>query len=462
MKKILFSILTLGSFSFIFAQGPQIEFECMEHDFNTVNFKSQAIYDFTFTNTGNEPLNIINVQTSCGCVGTNFERKPIMPGHTGKISVEYRNTDRPGDFKKYVTVLSNAKNSSELRLRIKGIVMENNYKIYQENGLWGCKNTEGKIVIPFEYEHLADYYEIGLLASKNNKQGIIDKNNNIIIPFEYDMIRIFKNENFMLAKKDGKWGVVSIPHTCIVPFEYDALEWTNNNHNELLAVKNGKHGIIDKHNTVIVPFEYEDLKNEYSIFIAKKNGKWGIISNDYKILSPFEYDEINYENSMIIAKKNGKWGMINKDIKTIIPFEYNILQHINALNLIYVQKNNKCGIIDTNNKIIIPIEYEDFRISLINKESFGAKKNGSWGLINNKNQTIINFIFDDIHLSSNNTFFAGKEKTTGKWGGFSIKGHRIFPSIYETPEEVLALILLDYDENFTKLSDDKIDIKLIP
>ena len=44
---------------------------------------------FEFTNTGNAPLIITNVQSTCGCTVPSKPKEPIMPGKSDKIEVKY-------------------------------------------------------------------------------------------------------------------------------------------------------------------------------------------------------------------------------------------------------------------------------------------------------------------------------------------------------------------------------------
>ena len=102
--------------------APEITFEETVHDFGTLPFKGVAECEFTFTNTGKEPLIIQSCQSTCGCtVPTCPKEKPLKPGEKGTIKVKYTNTHIPGAFNKSFTVISNAKNSS-VSVTIKGEV----------------------------------------------------------------------------------------------------------------------------------------------------------------------------------------------------------------------------------------------------------------------------------------------------------------------------------------------------
>lgn len=120
---LIFSLAALVNSAF--AQGKsKIVFEKMEHDYGT--FKEAAgvqTTTFKFTNKGNVPLILSNVRASCGCTLPKWTRKPIAPNATGEIQVSYDPRNRPGYFKKAVTVNSNAENSVVV-LHIEGTVAQ--------------------------------------------------------------------------------------------------------------------------------------------------------------------------------------------------------------------------------------------------------------------------------------------------------------------------------------------------
>ena len=102
--------------------GPKISFAEMEHNYGTIEKGADGNYVFEFTNTGNEPLILVNVRASCGCTTPEWTQKPVMPGKTGSINVRY-NTNNVGGFSKTVTVQSNAVDNPRIVLRIKGNVI---------------------------------------------------------------------------------------------------------------------------------------------------------------------------------------------------------------------------------------------------------------------------------------------------------------------------------------------------
>ena len=89
-------------------------------DYGTIAVNSDGIRVFEFTNTGDAPLIITEVSSSCGCTIPKKPEAPILPGKTGEIQVKY-NTALVGPIRKAVTVKSNAETPTKI-LTIKGMV----------------------------------------------------------------------------------------------------------------------------------------------------------------------------------------------------------------------------------------------------------------------------------------------------------------------------------------------------
>lgn len=95
-----------GNFSEEFAK---IDFQC-----KTLNIgeADKGTYVFHFKNTGNIPLIIKHISTSCQCARPVWDRHPLLPGETGKIEIIYQ-TDVEKAANKTIWVQTNACNSIE-------------------------------------------------------------------------------------------------------------------------------------------------------------------------------------------------------------------------------------------------------------------------------------------------------------------------------------------------------------
>lgn len=85
----------------------------MSFDDTTFNFGSISegevvTHDFTFRNTGNEPLLISNAHASCGCTIPQFPRDPVAPGATASIKVSFNSQGKKGHNEKTITINTNS------------------------------------------------------------------------------------------------------------------------------------------------------------------------------------------------------------------------------------------------------------------------------------------------------------------------------------------------------------------
>ena len=98
-----------------------IQFDKTEHDFGKIIQGEVVSYTFHFTNVGDAPLIISNVDKSCGCTASEFPRQPIAPGEKGDIKITYDSKTHHGFQSKTLVVHANT-NPSLTSLRIKAEV----------------------------------------------------------------------------------------------------------------------------------------------------------------------------------------------------------------------------------------------------------------------------------------------------------------------------------------------------
>ncbi len=118
MKKIVL-VLVIGLLGITLnAQSAKIEFKTDTVDYGVIQKGDDGVRVFEFTNTGDAPLIISKVSSSCGCTIPKKPTEPILPGKKGEIEVKY-DTKRVGPIRKAVTVISNAETPTVV-LKIKG------------------------------------------------------------------------------------------------------------------------------------------------------------------------------------------------------------------------------------------------------------------------------------------------------------------------------------------------------
>lgn len=126
MKKILglLAVILLTTASYAQA-GAKMELKSDTVDYGTTSKEADnGLRAFEFTNTGDAPLIIKDVKSSCGCTVPSWPKEPIAPGKSGKIEVKYNMN--PGPIRKTITVQSNAVNHPDgvVALKLKGEVIK--------------------------------------------------------------------------------------------------------------------------------------------------------------------------------------------------------------------------------------------------------------------------------------------------------------------------------------------------
>lgn len=114
---LLFFAILFISISF---NAQEFKFDEETIDYGKIEKASNGERTFVFTNTGDQPLIIQKIKSSCGCTVPKKPSGPVMPGEKGEIKVSY-DTKRVGGFSKSITITSNAKNALKV-IKIKGFV----------------------------------------------------------------------------------------------------------------------------------------------------------------------------------------------------------------------------------------------------------------------------------------------------------------------------------------------------
>lgn len=86
---LIFATLLVWSSNSIYAQGPNIKFDIDTADFGTISEGDSVVFDFWFTNIGNDSAKINQAYPACGCTYPTFTQGKIAPGARGKIHVVF-------------------------------------------------------------------------------------------------------------------------------------------------------------------------------------------------------------------------------------------------------------------------------------------------------------------------------------------------------------------------------------
>ena len=203
------------------------------------------------------------------------------------------------------------------------------------DGKQGLFNRQGKLIVPFIYDDIHDFYDGLARVIKNNKIGYINTKGEEVIPciydigfrFSEDLALVVKEDSIMFINKEGEVVLSDINS------KYEINRWfipEFSNGLALVMTKDGKCGFIDKAGKEVIPCVYDKIEfinpvgdggiaqiqyaDYFSEGIAcvKKDGKWGYINTKGEEVIPFEYEEAKlFSEGLAPVKKDGIWGYVD-------------------------------------------------------------------------------------------------------------------------------------------------------
>ena len=92
-----------------------------EIDFGTFDKSEVKETTIEIKNTGDNPLVIVDVSTTCGCTAATYDKRPAKPGETLRVGIKMTPKDT-GFFDEVVTIKYNSINNQPVKVKIKGNV----------------------------------------------------------------------------------------------------------------------------------------------------------------------------------------------------------------------------------------------------------------------------------------------------------------------------------------------------
>ncbi len=102
--------------------APRLELSTEEWDFGMKWYGEPCSTDITISNTGDAPLKILKIRSSCGCTAAKPKRKELLPGESDKITLTYNTKKNREDVTQTITLMTNDPERPRVSIQIKGIV----------------------------------------------------------------------------------------------------------------------------------------------------------------------------------------------------------------------------------------------------------------------------------------------------------------------------------------------------
>lgn len=103
---------------------PEATVDNPTHDFGTMQRGTTETHDFLFTNTGTAPLRLKVGRTSCKCTLGEVENRPLAPGESTDVQLEWVAKNPAGSFRQTATVETNDPRRPRVELTVEGLITE--------------------------------------------------------------------------------------------------------------------------------------------------------------------------------------------------------------------------------------------------------------------------------------------------------------------------------------------------
>jgi hypothetical protein len=121
---VLFAFSLLLVFASLALAAPQAAVDQPTFDFGTVAQGKKVDHSFTIKNSGDAPLTIGQVSTSCGCTVAEVSSRTVPPGKSSTIKASFNSTNFSGKISKTIYVHTNDPKTPVYNLTIKGNLFE--------------------------------------------------------------------------------------------------------------------------------------------------------------------------------------------------------------------------------------------------------------------------------------------------------------------------------------------------
>lgn len=170
---------------------------------------------------------------------------------------------------------------------------------------WGIVDTLGHFLIKPRYERITPFFNGLARVIKDGKMGMVTPKGEIQIPIIYDHLPPHASNHFLIASQNEKWGLIDLQGNWIAQPNYDSLK-KSNDHPFIAIHKNNQWGYLDTTGRELLTFKKELVP------VATRNSSWDDLKQQFKDLEQcHESKEITEHGAIFTAKNNGLYHNIS-------------------------------------------------------------------------------------------------------------------------------------------------------
>lgn len=256
------------------------------------------------------------------------------------------------------------------------------FAVENQEGKFALFTEEGQVLTDFNIDAISPYRQGYSIFEQNGLVGLLDREGKIKVEARYRNIDIQHN-NIILAEKPMSWQWMNTQKKIIQSLEADAVTMVSS---ELLMVQ-------DRKGFALVTNELKSISEYYSKIIrSKRNGlylvkkqKYGVMDTAGKLLLPCSFDSINIGEHFIYTKQGNQWSIVSHLGKLLSIRGYESIRETYAATL--VKKNKYWGVLNEAGKEMVACVYDSILES--NEQQFSVAFKGKFGIISKREQWLV-------------------------------------------------------------------------
>lgn len=360
------------------------------------------------------------------------------------------------------------------------------YSVIEENGKYGVKNQEDKIIVKLQYEQVVipnEHRGIFICDNDGEKTVVYNEKGSEIFK-EYEAVEPIKlsnlleekyEKNAIIYQKNGKYGLLSITGKVILDARYEQIFSLGYKENEVIVKDNSKYKIYDVKGKQLIKEEFDSIQSDeyyneqdgykksgYIVCKTTSDGyRYGYYDYDYdEVLTP-DYNQIlrivdvtDKNNVYLIAAQNGQYGVFINNAK-IINTQYQSINYEKEFNLFIAERTGKYGAFNEKGTEVLKVEYDSLEV----KGIYIYTTKGEDKKVFDKDGKEVKISFDTtIEKTDNDNIFIKFENN--KYGVIDKEGKTLIDCEYDllqTIRNTKAYQAMNFETNITYIFNNKLE-----
>ncbi len=360
------------------------------------------------------------------------------------------------------------------------------YSVIEENGKFGVKNQDEKIIVKPQYEQIVipnEHRGVFICDNAGEKTVIYNEKGSEIFK-DYESVEPIRLSNLLEEKyernaiiyqKNGKYGLLSITGKVILDARYEQIYSLGYKENEIIVKDNNKYKIYDIKGKQLIKDEFDSIQSDeyyneqngykksgYIVCKTTSDGyRYGYYDYDYdEVLTP-DYNQIlrivdvtDKNNVYLIAAQNGQYGVFINNAK-IINTQYQSINYEKEFNLFIAERTGKYGAFNEKGTEVLKVEYDSLEV----KGIYIYTTKGEDKKVFDKDGKEVKISFDTIiEKTDNDNIFIKFENN--KYGVIDKEGKTLIDCEYDllqTIRNTKAYQAMNFETNITYIFNNKLE-----